>query len=367
MKKTLALAVAAIGASSLVLACEEEKKTEPTPATSAAPVALAPTTPAPKLDDLIAKTLKSAVTAWNAHDVSAVSANYEPTAKLVIWGMPDAVGREAIATNAKDNFTQSPDFKVAITRTFVHYHTAVFEWVATGTDNGVVDGRKATGRYRGFAGANVVTFDDAGLIKEEHRYLDIPTIRSQEDPKAKAGTFRAAIDPIPRSTTEMAVSKGTPDEAKTLTEGTAIYAAIEGKKEGDLAAVLTEGSTIDDYTESSPHKGIKAITDYTKGYWTAFPDFTQAKPVQFAVGNVLVTEGIFSGTQKGPLGTLKPTNKSVTLHFVDIIDIKEGKIARVDTFGNSAEILVPLGAMSAMNPAAAGAAMAAATPPKTTK
>ena len=316
MNRTLALAVAALGASSLVLACEEEKKTEPTPATSAAPVAAAPTPPAPKLDNLIAKTLKSAVTAWNAHDVSAVSANYEPTAKLVIWGMPDAVGREAIATNAKDNFARSPDFKVAITRTLVHDHTAVFEWVATR------DGQRHRGRPEGDGPLPWLCRRERRDVRRRGAHQGrAPLFRRPDDPEpggpqGEGRHLRAPIDPIPPSTTEMAVSKGTPDEAKTLADGKAIYAAIEGKKESDLATVLTEDSTIDDYTESSPHKGIKAITDYAKGYWTAFPDFTQAKPVQFAVGSVLVTEGIFSGTQKGALGTLKPTNKSVTLHFV---------------------------------------------------
>jgi steroid delta-isomerase-like uncharacterized protein/uncharacterized protein (TIGR02246 family) len=364
MTKTI-VALVGLCAASLVTGCEDDKKTtETTPSTSAAAsVAVAPTPPAPKPTpaEVIPKTIAAAVDAWNAHDPAKVAANYEPTAKLIIPGQPDIAGRDAISAHAKDNFTAYPDFKVAVTKNFIHGSTAAFEWVITGKNDGPMStGQKASGRQMGVAGASVVTFDDDGLIKEEHRYVDLPTIMSQLDPKAKAGTFRAPVA-LPTAPTETRVAKDTPDDAKTVEAAKAIYATFDSKNEASVLALVTDDTVVDDRSMPMTFTGTKGAKDYVNGFWKAFPDFKQTYPVRFAAGDIVITEGVLTGTQSGPMGPLKATNKPVTFRFVDVMQIKDGKIARVDSFGDSAEILEAVGAMPALG-APPAAAMAAATP-----
>jgi predicted ester cyclase len=183
---------------------------------------------------------------------------------------------------------------------------------------------------------------------------------SQLDPKAKAGTFRAPLA-LPTAPTETRVAKDTPDDGKTVAAGKTIYAAFDSKNEGSVLATVTDDTVIDDNSMPVTFKGTKGAKDYVNGFWKAFPDFKQDYPVRFAAGDVLLTEGVFTGTQSGPMGPLKATNKPVTYRFVDVMQIKDGKIARVDSFGDSAEILVAVGAMPALG-APPAAAMAAATP-----
>jgi ketosteroid isomerase-like protein len=362
--------LAALGVVSLLIGCDEDKKpTETAPSATAAPasasVAATPP-PAPKASpaELIAKTMKADVEAWNAHDATKVGSFYEPGGKLIIPGLPDAVGRDAIVASTKDNFAGYSDFKVAVTRTFVHDKTVVFEWVVTGKNDGPAMGQKATGRSVGVAGASVATFDDDGLIKEEHRYFDVPTVMSQLDAKAKAGSFRAPLT-LPTATPEEHASKGTPEETKELEQAKALYTAFDAKKEADVLAFVTDDTTMDDFSMPATNKGTKGVKDYANTFWKAFPDATQAKPLQFAAGDFVVTEGALSGTQKGALGPVKATNKPVTMRFIDIFQMKDGKVVRGVSYADSAEILVAIGAMPAISLAPA-AAVASAAPTSAT-
>jgi predicted ester cyclase len=356
--------VAALGVVSLACACDEDKKpTEATPsATVAAPVASAPPA-APKATpaDAFTKNLTSWIAAWNAHDPAKVAASYEATGKLTHAGYPDASGRDDLAAQAKETFTSFSNLKVTTTRAFVRDNTALVEWVFNGKNDG---GPKPSGQSVGVAGGSVLLFDDDGLFKEEHRYFDNPTLASQLDPKAKAGTFRAPLA-APTAPMDLRIAKGTPDDAKTLATGKAVYAAFEGMKDADVPPLFSDDTTIDDYTFPTTFKGTKGTMDYVHSFWTAFPSLTQTKPVQFAVGDVVLTEGIFNGVQKGPMGPIKPSNKPVTFHFIDIIQIKDGKVLHIDSFGNSGEILVAIGAMPP--PAPSASVVAAAVPAPTMK
>ena len=372
MRTTFAV-VAVLCAASLGVACDEDKKpagTTPsaTAATQSAAAMTPPPAPKPKPEEVIAKTNKALADAWNAHDAAKIATLYTSTGKLVIPGLGDFSGKGALMGEAKDNFTAYSDFKVAVTRTFIKGNTAVFEWVVTGKNDGPMMGKPATGRQMGVAGASVATYDDDGLIKEEHRYFDLPTLTSQLDPKAKAGTFRAAMT-LPTAAPETHVVKGTPDEAKALDAGKAIYAAFEKKGGLDAMAFVTDDSVFDDYTNPATMKGPKPIKDWVTGFWTAVPDLAMAKPLQFAVDDYVISETVLTGTHKGPMGPLKATNKPVSFRSLDVMRLKDGKAAHFDTYGDMAEILVEIGAMppiaaapAAGAPAASGSAMAATAP-----
>ncbi|HEY1690977.1 MAG TPA: ester cyclase [Polyangiaceae bacterium] len=357
--------VAVVGVVCLALGCDEDKKTtEPASSAAAAlPTESAPPAPVePKATpaEAIAKTMKADVAAWNAHDAAAVAACYEPQGKLVISGMPEFRDRQAVMAEAKANFTAFPDFKVAVTHSYVHGNTVAIEWVVTGKNDGPDMGQPATGRTMGILGASVSTFDDDGLIKEEHRYFDLPTLRSQLDAKAKAGTFRPPVA-LPTAATEEHVSKGTPDEAKTLDVAKAFYAAWGANKPADFAAFLTDATLMEDAGDPKAKNGVKPAVDTLGSMFKAFPDTTMSEPVLFATGDVVVAVVDVAGTNKGPLMGMKPTNKHVESRFLDVTVWKDGKLAHEMSYANSADMLVQLGVMPPIG--AAPAASASAAPP----
>jgi steroid delta-isomerase-like uncharacterized protein/uncharacterized protein (TIGR02246 family) len=376
MKTTFAV-VAAMGLVSMVCGCDEDKKApEPAqsattaPATPPATTAAASAQPKASPAELAHKTMKAVVEAWNAHDATKVAALYEPQGKLVIAGLPDFAGRDAIAGEAKDTFAGYSDFKVGVTRTFAHGNTVAIEWVITGKNDGPFMGQKASARPMGVAGASVVTFDDEGLIKEDHRYFDMPTLQSQLDPKAKAGTFRTAMT-MPAGAPEEHVAKGTPDETKNADKAKQMYASFRADKIAEMMAFVADDAVMEDFTSPAQVKGNKAIQDAMTPIWKAFPDMAATTPVAFGADDWVVVETNIKATHKGPLGPIKASNKPVNVHGVDILQMKDGKIARYESYSNNAELLVQIGAMPPMGATPAGATTAVAstspTPPvKTT-
>ena len=351
----------------VALGCEDEKKTvAPAPSSSAATAASAPmpsASAAPKLSmpEMQAATMKVLLDGANKHDAKLVASAYAPEAVVKAPGTPDVTGRAAIEADRVKLYTGVPDGKLAIGRVWQKGNTEAVEWAFTGTNTGEWMGQKATGRPIGGNGLSIYVFNDAGLIVEQRRYMDIPTLQSQMDPKAKAGTFRA-IPTLPTAT-ETHVAK---DDEATLKQANAMYAAFDSHKPADFMAFVTDATVYDDYTLPAQAKGTKAIKDVYASYLTAFPDFKQTYPLQIVADGYVVTEGILTGTNKGAIGPFKASNKPVTLHFVDVFQLKDSKIVSGVTYMNSQELLTQIGAVPAPGavPSASAAASAAQPAPK---
>ena len=89
-----------------------------------------------------------------------------------------------------------PDSKGAARRIFVKNDVAIIEWTMTGTNTGPgADGKaKSTGKPVGINGLPIVWFTPDGLIKEQHEYLDVPTMMGQLGMGPKGMKTRAAGD-----------------------------------------------------------------------------------------------------------------------------------------------------------------------------
>ena len=308
-----------------------------TPVTTPAPAPVAAKAATPE------ETTKALIDAWNAHDADKVAAAYAENAVLRIVPMADLTGRAAIKASTADSLKAFPDFKVAVTRVTMKGNLAAVEWVITGTNTGDSDfmKMKASGRKMGLRGADMVTFDDAGLIKESHRYFDMPTQTAQLDAKAKAGSFRA-VEALPTAAPLVASTKGTPDEQKNLDAANAMYKAIDDHKTDALVALMTADGTMDDFTNPATFKGPKAVKTFMDGVMKTMPDVSQDKLVQLAAGDLVVTEGYMHGTMKGNMGPMKATNKPMGMHFIDVIQIKDGKMVKGWSYGNAFEMVPPL-------------------------
>jgi hypothetical protein len=201
-------------------------------------------------------------------------------------------------------------------------------------------------------GAAVVTFDDAGLVKTDHSYVDIASNLGQVEPKL----LPAGVKGRPLTTTLPAgtgsfESKGTPDETKNIDLTNRVSAAFDSHKVDDAVSALADDYVDEDFTNPGPLKKSE-FPPMAKAFLTAFPDMKEtAKPVQFAAGDYVVTERVVEGTFKAALpaapGTpaFKPTNQPVKLHWLDVAQIKDGKIAKEWSYGNNLEFLSQIGVM----------------------
>jgi predicted ester cyclase len=299
--------------------------------------------------DMQNASIKTVTDAINGHDAQKYASVFAADGVQKTAGMPDAVGRDAIVASTKQWFAMFPDAKFAFSRVWQKGNLGVSTWDWNATDSGSgFMGAKPTNRPVGLTGATVATYGDDGLIKELHIYQDYATVMQQLDPKAKKNSFRppptlaTSIDTVAAGSSEV--------EDGNLGFAKAFYQALDDKKEKDVVGAATEDTAADDYEAPASIKGLKQWKGMYREFATAFPDFKQLPLAnQWAIGNYVVSEGVLQGTHKGPIGPFKATGKPVSLHFVDIVQFKAGKIAHLQTWANGVELLTEIGVIKPQN------------------
>lgn len=319
--------------------------TPPTPSETASNVTSTPPPAAKTLAEKMDDTTKALVDAWNAHDAGKISEQYATDAALWMPGMPEVKGRDAIKAQAQVGITAYPDLKLTPMREWEKGNTLVLEWVNTGTNNGDLaapgmPAKKATHRPVGVKGISVLTFGDDGLVETDHTYYDMATELAQLDEKAKEGTFRPVAS-APSVDLEKHKSTGAGDEQKNTDAVNALYQAIDDHKVDAFLGALTDDTTMDDMTSPALQKGKDAARQFATMLFKAVPDVKQQRTMQIASDDFVVTEGVMQGTLKGNFGPLKATNKPFALHYVDILQVKDGKIVRGWSYGNTVELTAP--------------------------
>jgi steroid delta-isomerase-like uncharacterized protein len=103
--------------------------------------------------------------------------------------------------------------------------------------------------------------------------------------------------------------------------------------------------TWDDMTQPETMKGKAAGKKYFAAMTTAFPDVKATTQNAWGIGDVVIAEGTITGTQKGAFFGIPATKKPVSLHGVDIMQFKDGKIISGRSYGNGAEMMMQLGLM----------------------
>jgi uncharacterized protein (TIGR02246 family) len=263
--------------------------------------------PAPKLElpALQRQSLATIVTAFNAHDAKALARLYTTDAVVrspAPGGFATEHGREQLEKGHAALFAKSPDVKIATVRAIRSGEVVVWEWLVHGT----IDGKPVS-----FAAGSVLTFDADGLIKTDHTYFDTTVS------KATASPSDAWID---------AAADGKQiDVAKTL------FAAYKKKDEKSFLATLDDKTLHVDHSDASdPAGGLgtnqKDFRAMLKG-WNVSVEVEEA----FAAGDFVALETI---THRGNATVLKPPR---TIHRLEVLDIRYGKVMGWTTYGNGAE------------------------------
>jgi len=308
---------------------------QPPPAEPAPPPP-APEPPKPALIDLQRQAIAAAGAAMNAHDAKRYSQLFAPDATVSEYGVGEAKGRKAIAAGIQGAFDGFPDYKIGVSKIFVKNNVLVEEWVITGTNKGEFNGAKPTNKTIGIRGASVLTFTPEGLIKTEHRYFDTSTVASQ------LGLMKAPTRPVaalPSGEPDWHIAKGAPEEDKLVEVAKAINGAFEKKSEADFLGALLENVSWSNVAQPKDMSDKASAKQFFAMFTKAFPDAKFSSDALFGVDDDVVSEWSMTATHAGPLGPLKPTKKPVTMHGLDIMVVKDGKVASDSSYSNSFELL----------------------------
>jgi ketosteroid isomerase-like protein len=290
------------------------------------------TPPPPKkasLSELEVTAATALIAAIAARDAKKIGEVYAADAVISIIGDRTLTGRDAIVAEYQRWLDGMKDLKFELGRVFQNDSTVVAEWAFSGTHTGDFLGVKATQAPVGAAGASVLTFDADGHVTKEERIFDIGTIRKQDDKRSKVGTFRAP-PPLPVNV-EPHVAKSAADGEAQLAIARAFYTALDGDKVGDALALAAEDLAIEDYSRPRPIKGKAAARTLLEEYEQAMPNGTSTTNMFAADAYVVADREVHSSTKR----------RSSVEHFIDVLEIRDGKIARFWTWSNPAERSLP--------------------------
>lgn len=302
-------------------------ETAPTPP----PANTTPPPPEPSLAEKQLAALAAATEALNAHDLNRYAELFTKNVIHKEAAAQDIRGRNEMNNRMTLLLRAFPDFKFQFQRVYQKDSVAVATWKWTGTDTGGYIERKPTNRRAGLHGVTVGFFNQDGAIREVHFYQDGVTVASQLDPKAKAGSFRAAPDDPTGAKPQATVSNNGDEEVKALATTKAFYEALEKQDKGALGGLVTDDMTADDMaTLPRAEKGKAAIGALVADWTKAFGAFSELPLYnQVAVGNTVIVERVLNGKMAG---------RPVKLHALDILEVKDGKVQKLTVYSDTLEL-----------------------------
>jgi len=315
-----------------------------------------------------ASRIKALEEAFASHEPKKIAALYSEDAIVKSPGMPDVKGRAAIEKEAEKMFAAFKDARLMHGRVWEKdKHVAVVESLFSGTNTGDAPEMgipKATNKPVGIMGASWYEVGDDGFIKEEHRFHDQATGMGQLMPDKK-NKVRDVITAPPDGTEHYKAKtaeeeKDAKDEKVKMELEKAIKLEkdeveldqkwatfFNDRKLEDAYKLVADDIVFADYTQEKDLKGKKAFKDMIGMYLAAFPDMKAKMTSSFGDGDFVVAEWEYTGTQKGAMGSIKPTNKPVDLHQPEVDMFKDGKMVKGWSWGNNVEMLTELGVMPA--------------------
>jgi len=79
-------------------------------------------------------------------------------------------------------------------------------------------------------------------------------------------------------------------------------------------------------SDGKRQEGIEAGINVTTMYMNAFPDLKLDVKHSYATGDIVVTEFIAKGTQKGRFMEIAPTGRQVAVPVCEVVECRDGKI-----------------------------------------
>jgi steroid delta-isomerase-like uncharacterized protein len=115
-----------------------------------------------------------------------------------------------------------------------------------------------------------------------------------------------------------------------------------------IVAMHTEDSVFCNHTSGGEAVGHDAIRRIVSGVFQTFPDIRFDLRRLYVRDDLVVQEWTASATHRKPVkykdATLVPTGKTVRWNGIDVIPMREGRVARKDVYADSMSHLRQLGA-----------------------
>ena len=103
-----------------------------------------------------------------------------------------------------------------------------------------------------------------------------------------------------------------------------------------------------------PVRGPEGARQMIERLFTAFPDLHLEIEQVLASGDFVVTRVHLTGTHKGIFSGIAPTNRSVSWHGCNVVEVRNGKAIRSRIYSDNASLFQQLGILSLPKATTAG-------------
>jgi|SRR5215831_10724706 steroid delta-isomerase-like uncharacterized protein len=114
-----------------------------------------------------------------------------------------------------------------------------------------------------------------------------------------------------------------------------------------FAALLDEKHVIESDTIPAPMTGREAARQFMQIYVNAFPDLHLDNDQLLASGDFVMARWTATGTHRGMLKSIAPTNRRATTHGCTVYEIKAGRIIHEWIYWDTGHLLRQLGVLPA--------------------
>jgi steroid delta-isomerase-like uncharacterized protein len=119
---------------------------------------------------------------------------------------------------------------------------------------------------------------------------------------------------------------------------------------GDLdAAVAVFDADVETQTPNGTMKGVEEFRAFGQVFQKAVPDNRMRVVRSFEVGDTIIVEGVYSGTQTGPLespnGTIPPSGQAFSFPYVDVLTERDGLFVSHHIYWDNVTFLAQIGAL----------------------
>jgi predicted ester cyclase len=283
---------------------------------------------------------------WDDFKAKCLAAGY----KVHAADYPGTQDADTAIGMMKGQFAGFPDMKLSPQVIAVNGRNLLAVSLMTGTHTAPLKspmGELApTNKKIGMLMFHRIQLDDENKAVEEWAYNDPMTLGSQLGVMPKeAGPGRPALEKGLEGAPIVAVATDDAKEKANIDLFNKSQVAFQSKKAADYMAFYADDAFESDQAGTVDAKGKKDIQAGSEMFLKAFPDLKLETPNVFAAGDYVIVLGTLSGTHTGPLGPVKATKKKVASEYAEVVEIKDGKIAKLWRFRNGMSMAQQLGLM----------------------
>jgi hypothetical protein len=268
-------------------------------------------------------TMRDAVNRGDARGYASV---YSPSSTITIFGTGELKGRAAIEQHEVDLLKQFPKARFEFFEVWHSGRQAVAHYG--------VNAPTAANKSMGHEGLLFFTFNAAGEIERERRYLDSLT------PMAQLGALgNAPSRPLPALTADWrSHHSGDAAEPRNIAAARRLFSALDGRRRDEVAGLFTASPTIDEVMLVDVFDGAQGA-----GRWLdvvgALSDGAYDITTIIGAGRGVLVEGVWQARVSRPFGLIKPSPQRLSIHRAAILEFDaSGRISRLKAFMNGKEL-----------------------------